>query len=252
MSVRWVPTAFTRQPTTGGTPNLDHRCSTPWLLTPFPMFRPFPVALSQNWVAPRIDDSQADSEVTPGSQQHCAVRKGDGLFPQRTQYWVRAMDFAPYFWNERDDEQISTQVKTLTLATEIDAEATVAALNSSLFFWCFLLLSDCRQLNLRDIESFPVGVGQMRKETKVQLATLTTGLMESFKRHSRRKETRYKATGKVVYDEFDQKLFKHIVDKMDRVQAEQYGFTEEKLDFIINYDIKYRMRHGASHARPSA
>ncbi len=23
--------------------------------------------------------------------------------------------------------------------------------------------------------------------------------------------------------------------------AEHYGFTQEKLDFIINYDIKYRM-----------
>ena len=23
--------------------------------------------------------------------------------------------------------------------------------------------------------------------------------------------------------------------------AKHYGFTEEKLDFIINYDIKYRM-----------
>ncbi len=26
-----------------------------------------------------------------------------------------------------------------------------------------------------------------------------------------------------------------------KVLAEHYGFTEEELDFIINYDIKYRM-----------
>jgi hypothetical protein len=26
-----------------------------------------------------------------------------------------------------------------------------------------------------------------------------------------------------------------------RVLAAHYGFTEEELDFIINYDIKYRM-----------
>jgi len=25
------------------------------------------------------------------------------------------------------------------------------------------------------------------------------------------------------------------------VQAKHYGFTDEELDFIINYDIKYRM-----------
>ena len=31
-----------------------------------------------------------------------------------------------------------------------------------------------------------------------------------------------------------------------RVLAEHYGFTDEELDFIINYDIKYRM--GGAHA----
>ena len=34
---------------------------------------------------------------------------------------------------------------------------------------------------------------------------------------------------------------KAIIDEIDRVLAEHYGFTEEGLDFIINYDIKYRM-----------
>ena len=156
-------------------------------------------------------------------------------------YWVRATDFAPYFWNERDGEQISTQVKTLTLATEEDANAVVAALNSSLFYWWFLLLSDSRHLNFREIESFPLGLKRMGKSTKQRLAGLTDELMESFRQHSRRKETQYKATGKVVYDEFDQKPSKPIVDKIDRVLAEHYGFTDEELDFIINYDIKYRM-----------
>ena len=156
-------------------------------------------------------------------------------------YWVRASDFAPYFWNERNGEQISTQVKSLNLAAKDDANAVVAALNSSLFYWWFLLLSDSRHLNLREIDTFPIGLQTMRKSAKQRLAKLTAELMDSFKRHSRRKETRYKATGKVVYDEFDQKPSKPIVDKIDRVLAEHYGFTEEELDFIVNYDIKYRM-----------
>ena len=32
-----------------------------------------------------------------------------------------------------------------------------------------------------------------------------------------------------------------IIDEIDNVLAAHYGFTEEELDFIINYDIKYRM-----------
>lgn len=34
---------------------------------------------------------------------------------------------------------------------------------------------------------------------------------------------------------------KRCFDEIDRVLAKHYGFTDEELDFIINYDIKYRM-----------
>ena len=37
------------------------------------------------------------------------------------------------------------------------------------------------------------------------------------------------------------KLSKAIIDDIDSALAEHYGFTDEELDFIINYDIKYRM-----------
>jgi hypothetical protein len=40
---------------------------------------------------------------------------------------------------------------------------------------------------------------------------------------------------------FNPRLSKSIVDEIDKVLAKHYGFTEEELDFIINYDIKYRM-----------
>ena len=39
----------------------------------------------------------------------------------------------------------------------------------------------------------------------------------------------------------DQNVQKRILDEIDRVLAQHYGFTDEELDFIINYDIKYRM-----------
>jgi ATP-dependent DNA helicase RecG len=35
--------------------------------------------------------------------------------------------------------------------------------------------------------------------------------------------------------------YRKPMDEIDTVLAERYGFTEEELDFIINYDIKYRM-----------
>ncbi len=65
--------------------------------------------------------------------------------------------------------------------------------------------------------------------------------MDSLQAKSIRKEAFYKATGKVGYDEFYPRLSKPIIDEIDRVLAKHYGFTDEELDFIINYDIKYRL-----------
>jgi len=41
------------------------------------------------------------------------------------------------------------------------------------------------------------------------------------------------------------KNFKPIIDEIDTVLAEHYGFTAEELDFILNYDLKYRLGRGA-------
>ena len=65
--------------------------------------------------------------------------------------------------------------------------------------------------------------------------------MLDLKQHKYRKEAHYKATGKVIYDEFYPKYSKSIIDEIDRILAQHYGFTDEEVDYIINYDIKYRM-----------
>ncbi len=165
-------------------------------------------------------------------------------FHNAPRYWIRAMDFAPYFWNERDGKKISTQVKSLYLTAELDEVVVVAALNSSLFYWWYVILSDCRHLNLREIRSFPIGVDQIEDTIKQTLSELVADLMQDLRHHAQRKETNYKATGRVVYDEFFPRHSKPIIDKIDCVLAQHYGFTDEELDFIINYDIKYRMGLG--------
>ena len=165
-------------------------------------------------------------------------------FHNSPQYWIRATDFVPYFWNEQDGEKISTHLKPLYLTTELDASIVAATLNSSLFYWWFVVLSNCRDLSMREVRNFPIGINQMDVTIKHGLSELSTDLMQDLKQHAQRKETNYKTTGKVVYDEFFPRLSKHIIDKIDRVLAKHYGFTDEELDFIINYDIKYRMGLG--------
>ncbi|MFO0409124.1 MAG: Eco57I restriction-modification methylase domain-containing protein, partial [Dolichospermum sp.] len=162
-------------------------------------------------------------------------------FHNSPQYWIRTINFIPYFCNQKEGNKISSQVKPIYLKTELDSLTVVAILNSSLFYWWFIILSDCRHLNMREIENFPVGLDKMSTDIKNQLITLTDKLMKDFQKNSFRKEASYKTTGKVIYDEYYPKLSKPIIDEIDKMLAEHYGFTEAELDFIINYDIKYRM-----------
>jgi hypothetical protein len=53
--------------------------------------------------------------------------------------------------------------------------------------------------------------------------------------------TRNTKVDNIEIETFKINLSKPIIDEIDTVLAEHYGFTEEELDFIINYDIKYRM-----------
>ena len=46
-------------------------------------------------------------------------------------------------------------------------------------------------------------------------------------------------TGLEIHQPFH--WFAEFYDEIDKALAEHYGFTEEELDFLINYDIKYRM-----------
>ena len=45
----------------------------------------------------------------------------------------------------------------------------------------------------------------------------------------------------MIYDEYYPKKSKLIIDSIDKSLKVHYKFTEEDLDFIINFDIKYRM-----------
>jgi hypothetical protein len=49
-------------------------------------------------------------------------------------------------------------------------------------------------------------------------------------------------TGEVKIQSFEPTMSKAILDQIDRRLADLFGLAAEELDFIINYDIKYRLR----------
>ena len=98
--------------------------------------------------------------------------------------------------------------------------------------------SNCRDLNPSDIHTlrFPESIlGDER------LIELSAQLHENQQRNSRFRIRKQRLTGEVKLQSFSPALSKPFIDEIDRVLARHYDFTAEELDFIINYDIKYRM-----------
>lgn len=129
--------------------------------------------------------------------------------------------------------------KRIGLFSEIDNSIIGALLSSSLFYWNYIAYTDCRNLQKSFIDTFKIPASIVEDK---QLIIEGKKLFKDYEKKKYTKSTHYKTTGNdVVYDEYYPKKSKPIIDEIDKVLAKHYGFTEEELDFIINYDIKYRM-----------
>ena len=105
-------------------------------------------------------------------------------------------------------------------------------------YHCRITISDCYYLNKPELVNFYFD----KKTADLNvLKRVTKNFENDLINKSQRRVYHYKTSGKVEYDEFYLKKSKQFIDQIDTVLAKHYGFTEEELDFIINYDIKYRM-----------
>jgi len=115
-------------------------------------------------------------------------------------------------------------------------------LNSSVFYTYFIAYGDCFHLSDTLATSVPLAPTVLADKSLIQL---NSQLMKDLQRNANRKTINTKNGDKIAYDEFNVYKSRSIIDQIDRVLAKHYGFNDEELDFIINYDIKYRMGRDA-------
>ncbi len=162
------------------------------------------------------------------------------IYHNAPQYWIRAMDFMPEFKNSKGST-LSPHNKTFYVSDKNYLKSIISTLNSSLFYWFFIVNSNCRDLTDREIQTFNFDPSSLRSSERKQLEVLCDKLMEDYKEKSKLKKTEYEATGEVVYREFYPKLSKPIIDRIDNVIFDHYGFTMQEKDYIRNFDLKFRM-----------
>jgi len=142
----------------------------------------------------------------------------------------------------RNFKNESTSNKSKTFDKQFDKNTIVAVLNSNLFWWYFANFFDLYNLKDYMIFSFPFSF----KNDSVDIGKLGVKLMKSFERNVETKEQYIQSKSQTTYFEtFNPALSKEIIDEIDIVLAKHYGFTYEELDFLINYDTKYRLGNGS-------
>ncbi len=66
-------------------------------------------------------------------------------------------------------------------------------------------------------------------------------LCKSLRANAVRKTISTKDGSKIQYDEFLAAASKSMIDSIDGLLARKFGLGVEELDFVINYDIKFRV-----------
>jgi hypothetical protein len=117
-------------------------------------------------------------------------------------------------------------------------EPIICLLSSSLYYWLWISLSDCYHVTKGDISFVPWTQALLQdKELRPLANTLLKDLWDNaeIRIRNRADGTRQKEVN------FNVGKSKLIIDQIDKRLAEHFGLTPDEYDFILNYDIKYRM-----------
>ena len=153
-------------------------------------------------------------------------------------FWIRSMDFEPYF-NSATKQRSTDHLRDIYCESPSIARRVGAILNSTIFFFWFTVQGNCRNIAGPDILEFPAP--DLESGALDGLEDVFDTLMSDLRTNSRTRVYNYSKSGRVEYQEFYPGNSKPIIDEIDRILAGKYDLTEGELDFIINYDIKYRL-----------
>ena len=130
----------------------------------------------------------------------------------------------------------SKEFNQYSSVSTLSEKEIMAILNSTTFFWFWEVISDCWHLTKRELSGFFIDENNFSSNEKTNLSLLGQELENDLE-----KTKCFVGTVQTDYEYYHKKS-KNIIDKIDMILAKHYGFTEEELDYIINYDIKYQ--HG--------
>jgi NADPH-dependent 7-cyano-7-deazaguanine reductase QueF-like protein len=158
------------------------------------------------------------------------------------QYWFKILDREPIYLQD-NKPCVTGEMKPIYVTSEQEKNLIISFLSSTTFFVHYITWSSCQVVNSRDFKIY-FDINSFSEKEMNLLSSLGHKLQEDYQHNSHIKIREYSKKGRnfiMKKQHFFIKYSKPIIDEIDKVLAKHYGFTEEELDFIINYDIKYRM-----------
>lgn len=142
-------------------------------------------------------------------------------------------------FSDRDFGSESKSNKSKCFRIDYNVYVFIAILSSNYWWWYYTLHFD--MYNCKDYMMYGFNFDYSKSRNISKLIDLGRLLSNDIFINANIKEQQYETTGNRSQLIFKPALSKSIIDEIDKVLAQHYGFTDEELDFIINYDIKYRM-----------
>ncbi len=142
------------------------------------------------------------------------------------------------YWRKALLQKLSSHYKPLYMPRE-HLWSALCVLNSTLFYWYWIAFSNCYDLVSRDVLNFPIDLDAVPEALRQRFRQLGRELLQDYERHVIVRE-RTKSGKTFVQKEYQVSLSKPVIDKIDRELGAYYGFDDEEMEFILNFDVKYR------------
>lgn len=134
------------------------------------------------------------------------------------------------------ESKISSSVRTLNLVKEINRNVVASIFMSSLFYWFWIVFSDCFNFTQGDLKKFKIDLLEIDQN---EFNDIYEKICSDLKKNGK-VVTYNKTNGVTQYFEYRPRESKYLFDKIDSLLAKYYSFTHEELQYLINYDYKYR------------
>ena len=132
--------------------------------------------------------------------------------------------------------KLSSEYKELPLHNEA-AKPVLCLLSSSLYYWLWILFSDCYHVTRADVDMVPVPDSIMLDK---RFHRLSDALVEDLERNAEVRIRRRADGSEQKEVNYLAGRSKHLMDRIDHLLAEHYGLSEEEVCYLVNYDAKYR------------